>query len=674
MLKISNIELTNFMRISHAKLDFSQDNIILITGENGEGKSALLEAIAICMCEHKRGSSFKDYVKVGNDNAHIELSAAIKGQGEIVFDVFLNERGGTPYERVITWGGREYRNSECNEALQNLNLIFYSDIIFAMQQESDIVRLTPAQRAKFMQQIFNFDFEDKINEIKAEADTNSNLLQLTKGKLDVLSKVKDRPILDYRERPFSEEDFEERKKVLADLQNELAKITEYNNEAKAKQQEKHSLEQKLAGLKAQHELIVAQMQTYTNIISTKKPSKSLEEWDKLIKEETDLWRRKEEEHEALADKQVELNNQIQKASDKVKEAQFHIKSIEDKMKQVDSGKCPICGKDFTEHDKSDLAAELEKFYNAKTEAANEVSLLSKKIDEVSEQIQRINGEMNDFQRKVIDYKTKRATDEHIIGDVNFAYEERGKTGDTLQQNEKDINALTVLIDAHEDVEFKDASAIAAKITKIQSGINIYNSVVDYNSQLAATEKQWEMEEAQRAANLEVEKEKYNALSKKNKNLEEVIDLIGTKLPSYIIVKRCSEISNEMNSLIHACFPNIEVGISQSKRGVDLIYRPDKGKNIEKSSLMASGFQKELISLAFRLALCKIYNLSFSFFDEIDSQSSEANSEIVYQYILSLNLFEQIFIISQRKSTIDFIYNNYDVAVYKAENHTYTKLR
>ena len=674
MLKISNIELTNFMRISHAKLDFSQDNIILITGENGEGKSALLEAIAICMCEHKRGSSFKDYVKVGNDNAHIELSAAIKGQGEIVFDVFLNERGGTPYERVITWNGKEFRNSECNEVLQNLNLIFYSDIIFAMQQESDIVRLTPAQRAKFMQQIFNFDFEDKINEIKAEADTNSNLLQLTKGKLDVLSKVKDRPILDYREKPFSEEDFEERKRVLADLQNELAKITEYNNEAKAKQQEKHNLEQKLAGLKAQHELIVAQIQTYTNIISTKTPSKSLEEWDKLIKEVIDLWRQREEKHKVLTDKQVELNNQKQKASDKVKEAQFHIKSIEDKMKQVDSGKCPICGKDFTEHDKSDLAAELEEFYNAKTESSNEVLSLNKKINEVSEQIQCINEEMNNFQRKVMDYKTKRAADEHIIGDVKFAYEERSKTGDTLQQNEKDINTLTVLIDIHEDVEFKDASAIAAKITEVQSDINNYNAVVDYNGQLTATEKQWEMEEAQRVASLEVEKEKYNALSKKNKNLEEVIDLIGTKLPSYIIVKRCSEISNEMNSLIHACFPNIEVGISQSKRGVDLIYRPDKGKNIEKSSLMASGFQKELISLAFRLALCKIYNLSFSFFDEIDSQSSETNSEIVYQYILGLNLFEQIFIISQRRSTIDFIYNNYDVAVYKAENHTYTKLR
>lgn len=530
MLKISNIELTNFMRISHAKLDFSQDNIILITGENGEGKSALLEAIAICMCEHKRGSSFKDYVKVGNDNAHIELSAVIKGQGEIVFDVFLNERGGTPYERVITWNGREYRNSECNEVLQNLNLIFYSDIIFAMQQESDIVRLTPAQRAKFMQQIFNFDFEDKINEIKAEADTNINLLQLTKGKLDVLSKAKDKPILDYRERPLSEEDFEERKSVLAYLQNELTKITEYNNEAKAKQQEKHNLEQKLAGLKAQHELIVAQMQTYTNIISTKVPSKSLEEWDKLIKEEIDLWRQKEEEHKALADKQVELNNQKQKASDKVKEAQFHIKSIEDKMKQVDSGKCPICGKDFTEHDKSDLAAELEEFYNAKTESANEVTSLDKKINEVSEQIQRINGEMNNFQRKVMDYKTKRAADEHIIGDVKFAYEERAKTGDTLQQNEKDINTLTVLIDIHEDVEFKDASDIAAKITELQNSINNYNAVVDYNSQLAATEKQWEMEEAQRIANLEVEKEKYNALSKKNKNLEEVIDLIGTKLP------------------------------------------------------------------------------------------------------------------------------------------------
>lgn len=662
------------MHIAHASLDFTNDNIILITGENGEGKSSLLEAIAICMCEHKRGSSFKDYVKVGNDNAHIELSATIKGQGDIVFDVFLNERGGTPYERVITWNGKEFRNSECNEVLQSLNLIFYSDIIFAMQQESDIVKLTPAQRSKFMQQIFNFDFESKVRDIQSQLETNTCIMNMLKGKIDALSVAAEKPQHFCKIPDLTESDIEERRRVLADLQKELAEITDYNNKLKEQANEKLELEKKLASLHGKYDLHIAQRATYDNIIDTKKPQKTLEEWDAEINAQKEEWSKQEDLLSGEEDTQYKLQEELNETNKQMYAFDFSIKSVQDKMKQVENGVCPICGKEFTEHDKQDFSKELDDLFSKKQKAQETVNESKKKLEQCKESQEDIKHVIVNLQYKVHRLEEKRIADAHVIADVNLAVLERAKNEDAIKQCESDIETLSTILSNKVDVEYKDASVLASKITEIQKEISDYESIIQFNNAQNEILYQWEENEKKRVADLAVEKTKFDELKKKNATLEEVVDLLHNKLPSYIIVKKCSEISNEMNSLIHACFPNIEIGLSQTKRGVEFIYKPDNQKKIEKSSSMASGFQKELISLAFRLALCKIYNLSFSFFDEIDSQSSEKNSEIVYKYILDLNLFNQIFIISQRRSTIDYIYSNYDVSVYKAANNTYTKMR
>lgn len=662
------------MHIACASLDFTNDNIILITGENGEGKSSLLEAIAICMCEHKRGSSFKDYVKVGNDNAHIELSATIKGQGDIVFDVFLNERGGTPYERVITWNGKEFRNSECNEVLQSLNLIFYSDIIFAMQQESDIVKLTPAQRSKFMQQIFNFDFESKVRDIQSQLETNTCIMNMLKGKIDALSVAAEKPQHFCKIPDLTESDIEERKRVLADLQKELTEITDYNNKLKEQANEKLELEKKLASLRGQYDLHIAQREMYDNIIDTKKPNKTLEEWDAEINEQKEEWSKQEDLLQGEEDTQYKLQEELNETNKQMYAFDFSIKSVQDKMKQVENGVCPICGKEFTEHDKQDFSKELDDLFSKKQQAQETVNESKKKLEQCKESQEEIKHAIVSLQNKVRRLEEKRLADAHVIADVNLAVLERAKNEDAIKQCESDIETLSTILSNKVDVEYKDASVLASKITEIQKEISDYESIIQFNNAQNEILYQWEENEKKRVADLAVEKTKFDELKKKNATLEEVVDLLHNKLPSYIIVKKCSEISNEMNSLIHACFPNIEIGLSQTKRGVEFIYKPDNQKKIEKSSSMASGFQKELISLAFRLALCKIYNLSFSFFDEIDSQSSEKNSEIVYKYILDLNLFNQIFIISQRRSTIDYIYSNYDVSVYKAANNTYTKMR
>ena len=45
-----------------AYFDFNNASTIILEGDNGQGKSAVLEAVAVCLAEHKRADSFKDFI------------------------------------------------------------------------------------------------------------------------------------------------------------------------------------------------------------------------------------------------------------------------------------------------------------------------------------------------------------------------------------------------------------------------------------------------------------------------------------------------------------------------------------------------------------------------------------------------------------------------------------
>jgi recombinational DNA repair ATPase RecF len=55
MQNVRRLKVDNFRSHMSTELDFSDRNTILVTGNNGSGKTSLLEAIHLCL----RGKSFK---------------------------------------------------------------------------------------------------------------------------------------------------------------------------------------------------------------------------------------------------------------------------------------------------------------------------------------------------------------------------------------------------------------------------------------------------------------------------------------------------------------------------------------------------------------------------------------------------------------------------------------
>lgn len=98
MIVISSLKLKNFMNIASADLRF-QKGINVLAGKNGQGKSAVLEAIAFCLTGRRRGDSWKDYIKSKETSFYIELN--IIHNGENIQFKYVGEHNKMALSRTI---------------------------------------------------------------------------------------------------------------------------------------------------------------------------------------------------------------------------------------------------------------------------------------------------------------------------------------------------------------------------------------------------------------------------------------------------------------------------------------------------------------------------------------------------------------------------------------------
>ena len=150
----------------------------------------------------------------------------------IIFDCRIESKAAALF-RTITWKDKKYINSECSKLLDELNLTFYSDIIFAMQAESDLVGMTPVQRSKLFREIFNFKFEEELSKLDSDIENAKNNINVLTGKIEVAqSSLKS---LDLNNNfnevplPFTEEEYNNKLKEI-DLLEESIENSNNTNE------------------------------------------------------------------------------------------------------------------------------------------------------------------------------------------------------------------------------------------------------------------------------------------------------------------------------------------------------------------------------------------------------------------------------------------------------------
>jgi DNA repair exonuclease SbcCD ATPase subunit len=510
------------MNIKSADLNFN-NKIVIISGRSGQGKSAIIDSLALCLSSKKRSTLYSDYVRQGSTHAKVILDCIINND-PVNFNLQINLTRGTPFQMVLTHKNKTYKNTEATEMLQSFDIEYYADIIFSMQSDDfrDITQLSPTQRANYLQRLLNFDFVNEKEKLRKEIDdfntkitsiTNDNnlyeqlLLKEESGKETIIE-----IITNENDITLHKSQIEINQNLIAESQKEQTKINNLNTELNKNSIAIQGLSREENNLR--NDLLILQ----NNSEDLKKADKEIEDLEnQLIKVNKEI-RLIDIDLNREEDRISDLNKTIKDLSEEEREnAKIRTKLL-DMQKLLKEQKCPHCGQPTENFVKS----ELEQFI--KTELANHGHQTTKKepIEKVISKFENAmlksgyNITMNSMTKSSVEkvvnqLKTEKALKESVINTTKNKIQElsnkiENSKYDPLEllekQNKlKELNLQVIALTDRQDIIKKelasigndyDISSLSDEIIKLTNIINEYESAIKMNNEILERNKNIEI--------------------------------------------------------------------------------------------------------------------------------------------------------------------------------------
>lgn len=673
MLKINKLTLKDFMCINYAELDFTDIKTVLFIGSNGSGKSSVMNAIALCLNDEKKGDRYQDYIKKRKQSCSISLDADLKGSN-IKIEVEIFSRGNS--NRKAIYKGKEYTNSEVNSLLQSLEMSYYYDIMMSQQDDEDITKMSAAKREQFLKKLLDFDFSPQIDKVKTvQSSTKDSIIEKTSNIKVYKSFIEDnnKTVEKLKNELLSDDDIKQVQDKINTAQIEMKKANvELENENNTFEKrdilskELELLSKELSLLKdkiALNDNKISEIDNYKKELEQiqVEKDKKLQEIQQIKSEISEL----DNEGDVLHKESTDLTAKIDDLSSKKSTLEVNCKLLENKYQAVSNGVCQTCGHKYETSEVETFKQELEKCQADLKDIIQQIRELKSSKSDLSTKIQNLHA---DRLSKVVQVQSFKETEFDIR--TNFV-ESKIKELESILLSGNDIIEINknILSKESRKSELSDILAVSSIdnrptlksiIDDKQKEINLFNEKLSKNDMI----KKSILDTENKISGLKVDvakleediKELYQIESKNSS----VLGLLEKTFPNYLIVKTCEILQNEINNFIHTVFSEIEVRLFQNKKGVEFFYTTEKSKQTswKKEDLInakiASGFEKSVLSMAFKVALSKAYNLPFAFLDEVDSAGTDQNSELLFKAIINGDIFEQVFIVSHKPFVRDTI--------------------
>ena len=635
MLILKSLHLEHFMCITEADLNFDA-NCIIIEGDNGQGKSAVMEAIAICLSERKRSDSVKEFIQKPYDHAKIVLDL-IYNDEQIIFDVNLNHKGGTPLERDVLYKDRHYINSEVTDLIKELDFTFYSDIIMQMQGQDDIATMTPVMRLNLLQRLFQFDFTEEIGPIQEKLEEFVKNKELDNDKIDFLEKAnkqKDTTLKSLKEKDFdfSKEDYDNYKNELDDKKAQVEKLSNDLDKTFEILQKKTDIQGMIDTIENQQAGIAQKL------LDNKKAAEALKKADyptqisTLGTGENDAMMKKAAAEDIIKTKKnaiAQLETSISSINVQIGELNAAKKNCDHKLELAKKGICPECGKPTDDIDDVKIIKEKEEYDDKIGDEIekkdNLIIEMNKYKDEVAAQRKQISVLEANISR--FDTEAKMLEQQEAAEKAKLIPEEKIKEfEDKLKELDEKAKPLYDLIHGYDDQlsdrtkKTLEKSKLKTEIADLEKKIKDSDEIADHNKVVELQRMSIKNEILENEKNIEVFRNLISDIDLNVQTYNEVLRVLDKELPNYLVVKTCAKLEAEMNNFVNIVFPNFRLRLLQSRRGVEFFYTTDPNvdmTDIKKliNSKMASGYEKSVLGLAFKVALCKAYNLSFIAFND-----------------------------------------------------------
>lgn len=671
MLRLLKLKLANFMNIKEAEIDFSDFNFIY--GHPASGKSAVLEAISVCISDEKRSSTYGAYVMQGCDRALVDLQCLIDGENAH-FIINLNRVEGTPWEATLEYNGQTYKNSKIKELLKSKHIDYYASIMFSMQHDDDVVSMTPTRRLFYMQDLLNFSFEDERQQLAQMQASNKSSMLTVGERLKSYSLVRDslKPVdvsgiktLSDEERASIENDIAKTEQLINDANEKNKLISQRLNESYKLKSEISMVEQKIAALQnAAEQSKLAKRANEEREAKAAELEMKIAELNKSRDEALDRYDEAKDKLSSLKEKLDDLTEE-QSKTDKEKTI------VDNKVALIKKGFCPECGQK-TDH-LDDSALSTQKVLDEK------MSKLSESIIEMKKQIKDVDNEVSKLAASIAsaDRETYKAKIE--IESL------KSKTAETIDVDESEISKLNeVLFSKKKDLaeigeaESIDVSPLYNKLSICKQQISQDGSNKKRLQDLQTINERNAQKLSEAAANEAADKTSLDEMSRLDATYAECSKILLKQLPQFMSITICKAIQSYMNELISKVFPTYEVRVEVVKSGCNMLYTKNRSCNDEKRNKwldvkMSSGFERAVLNLSFKVTLAQMYGLDLFVGDEIDKAASDEDSVKIIDLVWSLPNYQQILIISHNSALRDHIMTSIEEAsVYEADSGKFAK--
>lgn len=626
MIILRNIHLENFMCIDSLDLSFNENTIVSISGKNGSGKSALIYAIALCITGYRYGESYRDYVKSGEDTSSIILDAELKGE-PIHYEVSIkgNNKTGNPLKKEVTYKGITYLNSDYSSFMKDNDLDYIENLMFLFQGNNELISSKPSERAAILRRLFQFEFTSIVNSFKEKLDQDK--IKMIEGEA-VLNELQKRTFQEstlLREVPQSRLDAWEDE--IKDLDESIFKLT--NIEA--------------VDYNADIEYAKKKMASFNNNLSYYKEEKiRLEKIINTPIDQTDF---------SILDEMINEQDTIQPEIQKLNSSVLLLeKDVDSLTKQIEIGKkgiCHSCGQPVDKSHVDKLIIQQEEINKTLASQKEEREVLVKKFNKLTSDIKKMEKQKRDYEKLVeqidlakknlYDIEVKITDNEYDLNKWNNNLRDLGNKQEVAQE------ALNLLA---------NKNSLISKRDELQTRLSDAKEVISINKEKANQNSILRKERDNNNRRIREMSINMNSLSSDMNISKQCLNIFENQFPNYILLRACGQLENYINNITNTAFKGFKVKLNQSRGGVSFFYKTGEMSDDEDwlPVCLASGAQKTILSLAYIIALGKMYGINCLLLDEVDSACSPETAKTIYKFIAELDGFNQIIFISHNEES------------------------
>ncbi|MFY9300036.1 MAG: SMC family ATPase [Candidatus Nitrosotenuis sp.] len=398
---IQTLKLKNYRRYNDAYIEFP-DGLFGIVGNNGAGKSTIIEAIAWAIYGVKGARTGKELIKREEANPDsdclVELEFAL---GSDVYHVVRELRGKrqTPYAALYVNGDNQPEivgiNSVTDHLTKKLGMDYNSFFtsVFTKQKELDALSdLTPATRKKRILRLLQIDRIDiaiknlrkdkKESEIRIDSVRNTfqDIDQLN-AKLEELKNEKTRKFnvvkevqKSVTESKISRSTAKKRRDV---LEKKYKLFQSLNTKLKVQQTERTSNEQNLTEEKDDLKKLTSSKAELSKILPSLKPLKSIQNKKEKLDEVREKYVKK-----------IEFENQIDVINNKINELKNEKISLEAKLKDSKNVNSKI----------REVAKNIKEYQKIIQKLTNKIEGRTERVKEYKKQKKELVDEFNEIKK------------------------------------------------------------------------------------------------------------------------------------------------------------------------------------------------------------------------------------------------------------------------------------